>query len=293
MRVSLFLLCFPLVAAPLLAGGTLDDVFRTGKRAASPQAETMLADDLTFLRRVHLDLAGVIPDRATVARFTSDERRDKRAREIERLLASEAFTERLTTFFNDLFMNHAMLEDSGAYRNAFHDMLREMVAKNTPYDEMARRIIAGTGRGDSREAAMFLWAKEAFEEKWRYDYLDDQTAWLSETMLGVQTRCISCHDGQYRLEEVNVGLSTMRRRDFWGMAAFLSSTYFQPREEEEDEADPWAFFRAIVLVDVDSPDFDITRGPVWQTIYYEDDEDNGMVWGLPDGEYLANTKPVE
>ena len=49
-----------------------------------------LADDETFLRRVSLDLTGKLPAPEEIRAFLTDKNPDKRARQIYRLLASQA-----------------------------------------------------------------------------------------------------------------------------------------------------------------------------------------------------------
>ncbi len=50
-----------------------------------------LADDATFLRRVYLDLAGIIPTAEEARAFLADESKDKRAKLIDTLLKSPRY----------------------------------------------------------------------------------------------------------------------------------------------------------------------------------------------------------
>ncbi len=54
-----------------------------------------------------------------------------------------------------------------------------------------------------------------------WDWLSDR---ITSRFLGIKTECISCHDGRSHLEQINVHLSRRRRREFWGLSAFLSRT---------------------------------------------------------------------
>ncbi len=271
----------PAAMAPAFAAKASDPTFKR-------------VDDRRFLRRVWLDLAGRLPDPQTTVAFLADASEGKYAAAIDQALASEAFTDRWTTFFADLFQNFALLEDSGLYRNAFHQRLRQMVAANTPWDEMARAVLTGSGKGESPQTAMFFWLKEVFEETYRLDYLDDQAGWITDAMLGVQTNCISCHNGQYHLEQVNVGLSKMKRDQFWGLAAFLSSTHFYisyssfENEPENEAAEEDYFFRVLEVTDIDHPRFDASAGEVID-VFDESDNPNGSA--APEGEYLAESRP--
>jgi hypothetical protein len=55
------------------------------------------SDDSEFLRRIYLDLTGVVPRVADVREFLEDERSDKRERLIEQLLASPRYPTHLAS----------------------------------------------------------------------------------------------------------------------------------------------------------------------------------------------------
>src|SRR4051794_22405040 len=60
---------------------------RGADRAALPTA----SDDVTFIRRVTIDLTGKLPAADDIAAFVKDTGADKRGRLIEKLLASDAY----------------------------------------------------------------------------------------------------------------------------------------------------------------------------------------------------------
>src|SRR5688572_30778090 len=60
---------------------------RINERLAAAKIEPApLADDAEFLRRVYLDLTGVVPRVSEVREFLADKRADKRGRLIDKLL---------------------------------------------------------------------------------------------------------------------------------------------------------------------------------------------------------------
>ena len=287
----------------LMATGTLSgdqanqasalDVFMAEGRTQAVYKADLITDDRTFMRRIWLDLAGRLPERERVEKFLASGKRNKRFMEIDFLLASELFTERWTTFFADIFQNFAIFQQYAIYRNAFHDSLRDMVAQNMPWDEMARRIITGSGTGESPDTAMFFWTREAVEESFRLDYLDDQAAWITETMLGVQTLCISCHDGAGHLEQVNLDLTAKKREQFWGMAAFLASTYHYYPEINDDGLDEdeatQLLLRKLQLVDLDEPGYSGETFRLLPTLEGGDPPLNGE--DMYEGVYHATSRP--
>src|SRR5689334_16422690 len=77
------------------------------KLAANSIAPAAIAGDEEFLRRVTIDLTGAIPTPTEVDAFLADTSTDKRAKKIDALLASAAFTDRWTLWFGDLVQNVA------------------------------------------------------------------------------------------------------------------------------------------------------------------------------------------
>lgn len=256
---------------------------------AAGKVSEVFIDDRAFLRRLWLDLAGTLPESSRVNAFIADRSASKYASEIEFIMQSEIFTDRWTTFFGDLFQNFALLENSATYRNAFDDQLRSMVAANMPWNQMAQRILTGKGRGDSPDATMFFWSREAFEEVERMDYLDDQAGWISDVFLGMETNCISCHDGAGHLEQVNKGLSQMTRQQFWGFAAFLSSTYlYGPENVSEDDSEA-QYFAGLQVGDLDvAPIANLQNRAA---LSFANDDEMPFDAKLFDGQYHADTRP--
>jgi len=241
-----------------------------------------LADDWAFFRRVWLDLAGALPPFEEARAFAADRDPDKRAKLVDRILQSEAYVDRWTAFFGELYRNF-WLVDRARYRNAFHFLLRDMVAANRPYDEMTRELLTYSGQGGDARSAINFWAIENFEEEFRLDFLDDQVSAISTAMLGVQTECITCHDGAGHLEQINKGLSVMKRQQLWGMAALLSGTYFYlPPSAVDAWGDPDRFYRALQVVDLDQASFQTGDGELleWDPRFI-------------DGEYRASSEAGE
>lgn len=221
--------------------------FQAVKRGTRPAI-----DDLTFLHRVHLDLTGQIPPQFHIETFTANPNPGKYLEEIERLVNSEGYHYRWVTFLADLFRNDYMLYDEDApFRNAFDNQLQAYIRDNTPFDVVAREVLTGSGKGAATGSAFTFWAKEVFNEDFRLETLDNQVATITDTFLGIQTNCVSCHNGAYHLEQVNVGLVAKKREDFWAMAAFLSKSFvFYPYPEDENAIYD-DFVEAVEIVDID------------------------------------------
>jgi hypothetical protein len=112
----------PIRAAPIQHRNFVDDyIFGRMERDHVPHAR--LCTDEEFLRRVTLDLIGVIPDADSVRAFVADSHTDKRTRVVDELIGSSAYLDRWSYYFTALF--HLGRGGLGAGVDLFHLWLRE------------------------------------------------------------------------------------------------------------------------------------------------------------------------
>ncbi len=166
------------------------------------------ASDAEFLRRVTLDLTGIIPKVLEVREFLGDSRPDKRSRLIERLLNPTA-TPRHATHFANIWRNIMLPPDTNVQRfggdAGFQSWLREQFANDVPYDKMVTELLVATGAANQTGPALFYTALELKPE--------DVAASTSRIFLGTQIQCAQCHDHPF---------DHWKRKDFWGYAAFFA-----------------------------------------------------------------------
>ena len=91
-------------------------------------------DDATFLRRVTVDLCGRLPTADEARAFLADTSTDKRGAVIDRLLDSPDYPAYFAMRWGAILRNSRLAgADQAAY--AFHNWIREMIARNQPYDK--------------------------------------------------------------------------------------------------------------------------------------------------------------
>src|SRR5438552_3439135 len=91
------------------------------------------ASDAEFLRRVCLDLTGMIPSAAEARAFLADPTADKRVKLVDRLLAGEGYVRHMQTTFDVLLMDRR--PDKHVKRPEWLEFLRSSFADNRPYDQ--------------------------------------------------------------------------------------------------------------------------------------------------------------
>lgn len=153
---------------------------------------TNVVDDAAFLRRVTLDITGLLPKAGKLGRVRAGI--DKRPREaaIDRLLADDAaYAAHWLSFWNDLLRNDYSgtgYIDGG--RTQITAWLYEALHTNQPYDEFVSELVNPTAE-TAGFAGGIRWRGEASaSQRWELQYARS----VSQVFLGVNMKCASCHD---------------------------------------------------------------------------------------------------
>jgi len=117
-------------------------------RWAAAKAQPALSFDAVFVRRVFLDVIGVLPTAAEARTFIQDpDTAGKRARLIDRLLERTEFADYWAMKWGDLLRIKAEfpvnLWPNAA--QAYHRWVRASLAENQPYDGFARELLTASG----------------------------------------------------------------------------------------------------------------------------------------------------
>ena len=168
------------------------------------------ASRVTLLRRLSFDLTGLPPSPAEIEEFVGDNRSDAYDRLVDRLMASPAYGERWGQHWLDLArfaetdgFEHD-LERPNAWR--YRDWVIDALNADMPYDEFTRLQLAGDEmHPDDPNAAIatgFLLCGPDMpdinlQEERRHNFLNDMTATVGATLLGLQMGCAQCHDHKY------------------------------------------------------------------------------------------------
>lgn len=143
-----------------------------------------LCSDTVFLRRVYLDLLGLLPTAEEARDFLADRRRDKRTRLIDQLLARPEFADFWALKWADLLRNEEKALDRKGIQ-VFQHWIRESIATNKPLDQFVREIVAARGSTYENPAANFYRAIR--EPRQRAES-------AAQLFLGVRLQCAQCHN---------------------------------------------------------------------------------------------------
>jgi hypothetical protein len=140
--------------------------------------------DNAFIRRAYLDAAGILPTPKEVQKFLADPAADKRARLIDALLERQEFVDYWAYKWSDvLLVSSRRLPQPGMW--AFYQFIRQSVADNKPWDQLAREILTAQGSSLRNGAANYFVLHKDVSE------LTETTA---VTFLGMSVTCCRCHN---------------------------------------------------------------------------------------------------
>lgn len=164
-----------------------------------------LVDDATFLRRVTLDLCGRLPTSDEVRTFLHDATPTKREAAVDRLLESPDYPAFFALRWGSILRNSNLAgADRAAY--AFNNWIRDQIARNVPYDEFARGVIAAAGEWQDAPAINRYW-------QMRDDLLHQSTADTAQVFLGLRLQCAKCHHHPYE---------RYSQEDYYGLSGFFT-----------------------------------------------------------------------
>lgn len=174
---------------------------------ADPEV-TPLADDLEFIRRIHLDVVGQTPPAVDVEAFLSDRRVDKRARWIDRLLADPRWADHWVSYWQDLLAENPTLANLTLnVTGPFRWWIYESFLDNRPMDVFATELIGMHGSYAEGGPAGFALAAENDAP------MAEKAAIVSAAFLGVQMKCARCHDAPF---------NAVTQKDLFSLAAMLN-----------------------------------------------------------------------
>ena len=160
-----------------------------------------LASDEEFLRRVCLDIAGTLPPPHRVKEFLADADPAKREKLIQVLLDSPEYTDTWTLFFGDLLR----VNGESNWLHMYWEWVRSSVARNKPYDQLAREAIAAQGYdGPTRGYLM---------DDYKAVPLERQVAEKFRVFMGRRLDCAQCHNHPF---------DRWSQDQFWGLAAYFT-----------------------------------------------------------------------
>ena len=140
--------------------------------------------DSEFIRRIYLDVIGVLPTPKETRAFLTNKTKDKRTKLVDELLDRPEFVDYWTYRWADMFLISGKKLRPNALK-AYYQWLRGEIAKNTPWDQLVRQVV--TARGDSMEnGATNFYAIHQEPETMAEN--------VSQAFMSLSINCAKCHN---------------------------------------------------------------------------------------------------
>jgi len=142
------------------------------------------SSDSEFIRRVYLDVVGMLPTPQETKAFLADTSETKRDDLIEKLLAQPEFVDYWAYRLSDLFLISSKKLRPLALK-AYYDWLRGEIEKITPWDQLVRQVVAAKGDTLKNGAANFYSVHQ-----------DPETMAenVSQAFMSLSINCAKCHN---------------------------------------------------------------------------------------------------
>jgi hypothetical protein len=189
--------------------------------------------DADFVRRIYLDLTGVIPTPEETRAFLADPAPDKRAKLIDSLLASPAFNRHMTLTLDVMLLERRT--DKTNLLKPWLSYLLTSIAANKPLDQLYRELLAADGADPAlRPAARFSLNREAEPNLMTRD--------IGRLAFGMDLQCAQCHDHPL--------IDDYYQADYYGLFAFVQRTnVFNDAKNKQlllgEKADGEASFKSV------------------------------------------------
>jgi hypothetical protein len=179
----------------------------------------------TLLRRLSFDLTGLPPTPEELQRFEKDTDSRAYGKEVERLLNSPRFGERLAMWWMDgarYADSHGFQADWERYQWPWRDWLISAFNRNQPFDEFTVDQLAGDLRENPTRDQILATGFHrnhrinteggSLNEEWLVENVMDRVETTGSVWLGLTLGCARCHDHKY---------DPISQKDFYSFFAYF------------------------------------------------------------------------
>jgi len=184
------------------------------------------ADKETLLRRLSLDLTGLNPSLAEMDAFLSDQSEDAYEKQVDRLLNSVHYGEKMTMHWMDIARfadTHGYTVDRYRDASPYRDWVIQAFNQNLPYDQFIRDQLAGDLLPNPTKDQLIATAFNRIhpqnmeggivEEEFRVEYVVDRTSTMGQAFMALTLGCARCHDHKF---------DPISQKNFFEMSSFFN-----------------------------------------------------------------------
>jgi len=163
-----------------------------------------LCSDAEYIRRVSLDVCGVLPTSAESDKFIADADPTKREKLVDTLLARKEFVELWVMKWSELLQIRSNIIVSYKAALLYYNWLQEQIAGNVPIDVMVQKLLGAQGGTFSSPATNYYQ-----EEQDRQKIAEN----VAQVFMGMRIQCAQCHNHPFDRWTMD---------DYYSFAAFFA-----------------------------------------------------------------------
>jgi hypothetical protein len=174
------------------------------------------ANDAEFVRRLYLDLTGMIPTAEETRAFLDDPTPNKREALVDRLLASPQYARHMAQVFDVQWMERR--NEKHVKTPEWQEFLRQSFAANKPYDQLVREILGADGVDPAHRTPVRFYLDRDGEPNLL-------TRDVGRLFFGMDLQCAQCHNHPL--------IDDYLQADYYGLYAFLNRSFvFSDKEKK-------------------------------------------------------------
>ena len=176
-----------------------------------------LCDDNTYIRRLYLDIVGLLPSVEETQQFVASADPKKREKVVDQLLERKEFNEIWVMKWAELLQIRTD-NNRFQYKSALHyyNWLEDQFSKNIPMNELVQELLIAKGGTFSNPAANFY--------KVETDVLK-MTENVAQVFMGMRIQCAQCHNHPF---------DRWKMDDYYSFAAFFSQVGRKTGEDQRE-----------------------------------------------------------
>ncbi|HEY1067325.1 MAG TPA: DUF1549 domain-containing protein [Pirellulales bacterium] len=179
-----------------------------------------VCSDEVFLRRVYLDVIGLLPTEEEYHRFMTNPSSQKREELVDELLQRKEFVELWVMKFAELLQIRSNQQVSYKSALLYFNWLKEQLAANRPMNELVQELLGSSGGTFSKPPTNYYQIETE---------LLRTTENVAQVFMGMRIQCAQCHNHPFDRWTMD---------DYYGFAAFFSQI---GRKRGEDQRETIVF----------------------------------------------------
>ena len=175
-----------------------------------------ICTDEEFLRRVYLDVIGILPTIEESQQFLADSSSRKRSMLIDQLLDRSEYAKFWALKWGDLLrLTRGQVGSDGVYK--YHRWIERAIRSNMPYDEFARQLLTASGSTLQNPPANFY--RTASD-------MNDCVETISQIFMGARLQCAKCHNHPFE---------RWSQDNYYGMGAYFNRIQRQKTNRADEQ----------------------------------------------------------